>query len=75
MAMPFIWENPKINPKSKNNMDKYRFKTYLMNDKYSDNGVFIKNMTENPILLSMLLSLPFFVKIHIFREVFIVFKR
>ena len=56
-------------------MDKYRFKTYLMSDKYSNNGVFIKNMTENPILLSMLLSLPFFVKIHIFREVFIVFKR
>ena len=45
MAMPFIWENPKINPKNKNNMDKYRFKTYLMSDKYSDKGVFIKNMT------------------------------
>jgi len=45
MAMPFIWENPKINPKNKNNMDKYRFKTYLMSDKYSNNGVFIKNMT------------------------------
>ena len=34
-----------FNPKSKNNMDKYRFKTYLMSDKYSNNGVFIKNMT------------------------------
>ena len=45
MAMPFIWENPKINPKNKNNMDKYRFKIYLMSDKYSDKGVFIKNMT------------------------------
>ena len=26
MAMPFIWENPKINPKSKNNMESVRFK-------------------------------------------------
>ena len=56
-------------------MDKYRFKTYLMSDKYSDNGVFIKNMNENPIHLNMLLFMTFFVKTHIFREVFIVFKR
>ena len=32
-------------------------------------------MTENPIHLDMLLSMTFFVKKHIFREVFIVFKR